>query len=148
MRYSILIISCVILCSCNMTTEFSEQKIDLEFDQSFKDEHNSRNSLDWAGVYTGILPCADCEGIQTKVELQSNFTYCKTIRYIGKSQKKFEAQGKFSWDKEGGKIRLQNQEQPNSYKVVENALIALGLGDKEIEGDLKSNYRLEKENAE
>ena len=27
--------------------------------------HNAQNSLDWAGDYQGILPCADCEGINT-----------------------------------------------------------------------------------
>ena len=31
--------------------------------------HNSRNSLDWAGIYEGVLPCADCPGIQTRLTL-------------------------------------------------------------------------------
>ena len=31
--------------------------------------HNSMNSLDWEGIYTGLLPCADCEGIQTVIKL-------------------------------------------------------------------------------
>ena len=31
--------------------------------------HNSQNSLDWAGVYQGILPCADCEGFDTVITL-------------------------------------------------------------------------------
>ena len=25
---------------------------------------NAANSLDWAGKYEGVLPCADCEGIK------------------------------------------------------------------------------------
>ena len=29
------------------------------------DEHNAKNSLDYIGMYKGILPCADCEGIET-----------------------------------------------------------------------------------
>ena len=26
------------------------------------DLHSSQNALDWAGVYEGVLPCADCPG--------------------------------------------------------------------------------------
>nr|WP_250850238.1 copper resistance protein NlpE N-terminal domain-containing protein [Acinetobacter sp. ANC 5378] len=29
-------------------------------------------SLDWAGEYKGVFPCADCEGIETDLELKSN----------------------------------------------------------------------------
>lgn len=36
---------------------------------------NSRNSLDWEGTYKGILPCADCEGIETMVILKDNDRY-------------------------------------------------------------------------
>ena len=32
--------------------------------------HNSRNALDWAGTYEGVLPCADCPGIQTRLSLR------------------------------------------------------------------------------
>ena len=29
------------------------------------DMHTSQISLDWAGTYSGVLPCASCEGIET-----------------------------------------------------------------------------------
>ena len=37
--------------------------------------HNAKNSLDYIGTYKGILPCADCEGIETELELNSDKTY-------------------------------------------------------------------------
>lgn len=27
--------------------------------------HSSRNSLDWAGTYEGVLPCSGCRGVRT-----------------------------------------------------------------------------------
>ncbi|HSH50375.1 MAG TPA: copper resistance protein NlpE N-terminal domain-containing protein, partial [Bacteroidales bacterium] len=29
------------------------------------DMHTSEISLDWQGTYKGVLPCADCPGIET-----------------------------------------------------------------------------------
>lgn len=39
------------------------------------DMHTSETSLDWAGVYEGTLPCADCEGIHTLIELHEDKSY-------------------------------------------------------------------------
>ena len=38
-------------------------------------EHNAQSSLDWAGEYKGLTPCADCSGIKTKLILKSDHTY-------------------------------------------------------------------------
>lgn len=139
---------CIAICSCKEATKSQEKQSSETPSQSFKDEHTSRNSLDWAGVYTGILPCADCEGIQTEIELNSDFIYQKTTNYLGKSQEPIATEGKFNWDETGNEIKLQNEGNPNSYKVVENALIALDMEGNVIDGNLKSNYRLEKTNSE
>src|SRR5262249_20486174 len=39
------------------------------------DIHNSRNSLDWAGTYEGVLPCADCLGTKTRLTLNHDDSY-------------------------------------------------------------------------
>ena len=59
------------------------------------DEHNAQNSLDWSGIYTGVLPCADCEGIETTIILKSDNTYLKTEKYLGENEV-FESEGNFS----------------------------------------------------
>ena len=41
-------------------------------DETMIDSHTSEMSLDWAGVYQGTLPCADCEGIETMIELKDD----------------------------------------------------------------------------
>jgi uncharacterized lipoprotein NlpE involved in copper resistance len=39
------------------------------------DMHNSRNSLDWAGTYEGVLPYADCPGTKTRLTLNYDGSY-------------------------------------------------------------------------
>lgn len=110
------------------------------------DVHHSRNSLDWAGVYSGILPCADCEGIQTMVKLNQNLTYRKHQIYVGKSDELFESEGKFSWDSSGNVIQLEgeNSGMSSRYALGENKLTQLDAQGSKIEGDLAAMYELEK----
>lgn len=147
-RVFYVILTLIAICSCKEGTESQEQQPNDTLSQPFKEEHTSKNSLDWEGVYTGILPCADCEGIQTEIELDSDLSYQKTTIYLDKSQEPYVTEGNFSWDETGNQISLKNEEQPNFYQVVENALIALDINGDQIKGDLKSNYRLEKTDSE
>ena len=39
------------------------------------DGHTAENALDWGGVYEGVFPCADCEGINTRLTLKYDRTY-------------------------------------------------------------------------
>ena len=43
----------------------------------------SKNSLDWAGVYTGTIPAADVEGINVRMKLNKDNTFELTYEYIG-----------------------------------------------------------------
>lgn len=111
------------------------------------DEHNSQNSLDWNGVYEGITPCADCEGIKTVLELKMDETYTLSMTYLGKPNiDPFEQQGKFSWDKEGSKISLMTDGEPIWVKVGENQLWMLDGDRNVIEGDLHDMFILKKIN--
>ena len=56
-------------------------------DETMIDSHTSEMSLDWAGVYQGTLPCADCEGIETMIELKDDHTYVAHYNHLGKSDK-------------------------------------------------------------
>ena len=50
------------------------------------DMHNSRNSLDWVGIYEGVLPCADCPGIKTRLTLNYDGSYRLVTRAQGSQQ--------------------------------------------------------------
>lgn len=106
------------------------------------DLHNSMNSLDWEGVYTAILPCADCEGIQTALRLNDDLTYVKQTIYLGESDEVYEESGAFSWSETGSTITLQHtdKEQASKYFVGENHLTQLDIEGKKIQGDLAEHY--------
>jgi uncharacterized lipoprotein NlpE involved in copper resistance len=107
---------------------------------------NSQNSLDWQGTYKGVTPCADCEGIETELVLNQDFSYVIKTKYRGKGNGKVvEENGNFVWDKKGRSISLQRSEGgPSQYKVGENRLIQLDMEGKQITGDLAEKYILTK----
>ena len=101
----------------------------------------SLNSLDWAGSYEGVLPCASCEGIQTLITLQSDNSFVQETVYLGKDEKILKLMGKAAWDEKGQKITLEDGTQ---YLVGENQLIMLDTEGQRITGDLAANYVLKK----
>ena len=108
------------------------------------EDHNSRNSLDWNGTYHGTLPCADCEGIHTMIELNKDETFKITQEYLNKNTKTEET-GKFSWSADGGTISFKTKDNSKfSYKVGEARLIQLDQEGKEITGGLADKYILVK----
>ncbi|TVQ14506.1 MAG: copper resistance protein NlpE [Bacteroidetes bacterium] len=113
------------------------------------DKSNARNSLDYLGTYFGVLPCADCEGISTTIQLLPDQNYVLSYLYKGKEPRNFfEQRGTWSWEDDNTTITLDNREKPNQYKVVENALIHLDKNGKIITGELAEHYRLKKEQTE
>jgi heat shock protein HslJ len=109
---------------------------------------NSRNSLDWAGTYTGVLPCADCEGIQTVIQLGNDSRYTMRTKYNGKTDEIRSASGSFTWNKEGSVITLSDMgSAPASYKVGENTLTQLDKSGNVVIGALAGNYILQKSDA-
>ncbi|NNT72670.1 META domain-containing protein [Flavobacterium sp. IMCC34852] len=111
--------------------------------------HHAKNSLDYIGTYKGILPCADCEGLETIVCINENNTYNIKTKYQGKGDKVFEQKGTFSWNKEGNTIILDDVKNgPNQYFVGENTLTQLDLSGKRITGDLAAAHILAKQPSE
>lgn len=107
--------------------------------------HTAKNSLDYLGLYKGTLPCADCSGIETTIELAEDFSYVMTTKYIGKSEKSIEQKGTFAWNPNGSSITLDGgKKQPGEYFVGENTLRQLDLNGNKIEGKNADLYVLKK----
>ncbi len=108
--------------------------------------HSAKNSLAYLGSYKGKLPCADCSGIETSLELSEDFSYRLSRKYLGKSDKIFEQKGTYSWNKAGNAIVLDNlKDEPNQYLVGEKTLTQLDVEGNKMEGKLASLYILKKE---
>jgi len=109
------------------------------------DVHNSKTSVDWAGVYAGTIPAADGEGINVRMKINKDNTYELTYEYIGKPANSFTDTGSFKWNDTGDVINLEIIEAPSYYKVAENKLIQLDMKGNVITGDFADNYVLLKE---
>lgn len=109
--------------------------------------HNSRNSLDWAGTYTGVLPCASCPGIEQEIKLNYAETYQMYSRYQGADSTVYLESGTFTWDEQGQNIILDsesNQGRDLSFKVGENRIFMLNEDREMITGELADHYILNK----
>jgi len=124
--------------SCNQQKTVSEET------QVTETLHNSQNSLDWAGTYAGVIPCANCEGINVRLTLDSYGTYTLTMQYIGKGEDVFSTSGDFAWNDAGSQITL-DSDSTQRYKVGEGMLFMLDMDGNIITGDLADMYILTKQ---
>ena len=110
------------------------------------DGHNAQNSLDWQGTYSGVLPCADCEGIETELKLNNDQTYSLTSKYLdGENSGTDTLTGTFIW--KGNNVQLERKIKdirPDVFKVEENQVKQLDLEGKEVTGELANASILKK----
>lgn len=136
------------LLACNQKSENDEVIVveNGEYSTQFQDEHNAQNSLDWGGTYEGTLPCADCEGIQTIITLNTDGTFSSKEEYQKEPNVIVENQGTFTWDSHGQVVTLQTEDTDfkRYLKVVEGAIIHLDNEGNEITGELAPMFRLTK----
>lgn len=107
------------------------------------DAHTSQTALDWAGIYAGVLPCADCQGIQTEIALNDDNTFVVKQIYLGRSANPVEEKGTIMWH-DGNIAHLKGKTINMQLKVGENQLILLDQEGKVIEGTMKDLYILKK----
>ncbi|MGR5133388.1 copper resistance protein NlpE [Vibrio alfacsensis] len=125
-------------------TPIEEEQVITE--ETFVDSaHNAQNALDWDGTYQGILPCADCEGIETTLTLNPDGSYTLEQVYKGKEGNQFKSDGQFTWNQAGNTVTLVDEEAPNQYFVGENILMKLDMNGEKATGDLASFYNLSKQ---
>ena len=106
---------------------------------------NSRNSLDWQGVYVGTIPCADCPGIRVRIELHDDATFARSWTYLERNVAPLTDTGRFEWDSAGARITLMSAERDaQQYQVGENVLFTLDRNGQRITGERADLYRLAK----
>src|SRR5271166_5516351 len=89
------------------------------------DSHTSQNSLDWAGVYGGVLPCADCPGIKTRLTLNRDGTFARVTQSMGRQNAAETVSGRFAWQANGNAITLDEHGGGQQFSVGEGRLTLL-----------------------
>jgi uncharacterized lipoprotein NlpE involved in copper resistance len=129
--------------SCNSKAKIDAQNV--ESSTVIDAAHNSQNSLNWKGIYAGIIPCADCEGISVQIQVEDS-TYVVNYSYLGKKKaNNVQWSGKFTWDESGSVIKLDDKNLPPYYKVGENKLTQLDMEGNVIDGQHADMYILHKQ---
>lgn len=100
----------------------------------------------YVGTYNGTLPCADCSGIDTTVELKADGTYILTEKYTHKDQEKVDVkQGKATFDATTSTITLETNDPLTTAKfVVEGDVISKLDADGKKATTKDMNYDLKK----
>ena len=109
----------------------------------FDDGHNAENSLDWAGIYQGELPCADCAKNVVTLRLDDDKSYVLTTdSQGGKQPLKTEEKGRFEWEN-GSIVKLDEKAAHARFFVAEGRVQMLEAGQNAFRED--SRYNLEKQ---
>lgn len=141
MRSAILLAASVLLATLSGCVPSRAQRPDSG---SLPTADASRTSVDWPGVYRGTVPCADCAGIRTRIELRGDGRYSRSLVYLGRGEQPITDSGRFEWDDSGSRVTLGLGHAAQSYQVGENVLFHLDREGERIRGDLAAAYRLEK----
>ncbi len=96
------------------------------------------------GVYQGVTPCADCEGIQLELKLNTDKTYELKQTYLGKKETLTDT-FKGSYSLENNVIKLDGlKDMSNLFRVEVGQVRYLGADGAEVTGELADNYILKK----
>ena len=130
MRYLLLALSAVTVAACQ-----PEQSNDVPASPAgapaaapVVDMHTSRNALDWAGSYEGLLPCTDCAGQHLKLILAQDGSFELVSRRLVRDAAPATAQGQFEWGPEGNIVVLDAAGGAQRFAVGEGRLLLLEAG--------------------
>jgi uncharacterized lipoprotein NlpE involved in copper resistance len=112
----LLLAGCLALSGCMPRNEPAAGPVDM---------HTSRNAVDWAGSYVGVLPCADCPGVQTRLVLMADGRFELSTQALGRQSMPQTASGRFTWNSAGSDITLDAAGAGQQFRVGEGRLLQL-----------------------
>ncbi|QIQ21051.1 copper resistance protein NlpE [Zophobihabitans entericus] len=138
-KYLVLLFASFMLMACdNQSNSTSAGQPLPETPVETTDMHNSMNSLDYVGVYTGVLPL-DNELTEITVQLyDTNYVF---------AAKGNERKGSFSWNSDGNQITLYDNfgNEFVNFAVGENRLILLDYEHEPVLNSDEEEYTLLKQ---
>ncbi len=104
-----------------------------------------RVSLDFPATYSGILPCADCEGIRYTVNFWSDQVFFRRMTYLGKGEGEgagFDDVGRWRFSDDGRSLILSTKDEtPDRFAIEGRDLLRkLDLNRPPVESEL--NYTI------
>ena len=141
----ILAFSCTLLVACGNHSKTNKNVTEDSTVISTTDTidiHDAENSLDYAGVYKGVFPAADCPGIETTLTINADKTFTQHSSYIDRNTS-FDEKGTYTI--QGNILTLKSDKGEISYyKVEENKIRKLNADKEVVTGELADYYILSK----
>lgn len=102
--------------------------------------------INFSGTFSGLIPCADCPGIELTVSFNPDSSYTESMVYQERNSS-FKDTGHWVLDNKILTIQYNKaQAEPRYFLIKSDTAIAwLDADKKEIEGPLKEHYILRKE---
>ncbi|EJX00051.1 lipoprotein [gut metagenome] len=100
----------------------------------------------YCGVYTGTLPCADCSGIQTTLQINEDTTYGLTSVYLDEKDGTFEYNGVYKMPNDSLIMLITpSSNEKTYYRIIDDQSIMLSDSLGTInQGELAEHYILKK----
>ncbi len=122
----------LLLASCTGTADQVQET------EAAKDSTATATATAWVGSYADTLPCADCPGIFTRLELRPDSTYIRRDLYLERDSIPFGEIGR--WSVQGDVLTLATGDVPDRWRMGANGLEMLDQEGKAVESPL--NYTL------
>lgn len=89
------------------------------------DMHDSKNSLDWSGVYEGVVACQDSPGALTRLALGLDGSFELSRRVLVRGATLTTAKGRFTWQPDGNRIVLDDAGGAQGFAIGEGRAVVL-----------------------
>jgi copper homeostasis protein (lipoprotein) len=132
----IVVIASIALIACKPSSRTANGVADM---------HNSMNSLDWEGVYLGMLPCDGCAEMKSMLRLTTDMQF--VLEADAGQHEIIRRKGAFQWNENGNSITLEmdnDSRLPKVYTVGEKRITLAG---ELAHNHNTSHYILEKDNG-
>lgn len=143
-----MVIASLFGCRSGESSDIREEVIiDKSARTAISDGHNSRNSLDWEGVYEGSSYCTDCDKVKTLLRLNADETFVLSQAYVrdGKEEMHYKDNGTFTWDENGSHIIVDSGDITIRFQVRENEIRLLDMKGNVVDAKLENFYTLKKQ---
>lgn len=96
------------------------------------------------GIWLGMLPCADCDGIDYQLNLKNDYTFKQKSAYKGKSEELFIDEGNWSFVSDSI-ISIDGSDDRKLFLVTDKDLVLLDQDGSRIESTFEEKYHLHKD---
>ena len=138
----LILVLALVSCGGQKKQEVVAEEVVTEV-EAFDDGHYAENSLDYWGVYKGVLPAADCPGIETTLTINEDNTFSLLSVYIDRDTS-FDEKGTYTLEKGYMTLTFDGDEEVQYYFIGEDTATRLTSDKEFVESELAEHYVLNK----